>query len=230
MVCVVKRGNQRSIASISTAIVALVALTGCSLFDQKKEEEIVGVFNVDNNGNKSVTSNISGLDKASTTAYAPDPYHKVRTLPKYINNDKFKKSTNYVALLNRPPSSEDKSVKGAPLQFSATPSGVRFADVEPGGRMKPAEVGTYIYCHLTGWTEDGTKFVSTIDRGVPFQFQIGKGQLLAGLEQGMAGMQTGGTRKIIVPPALAVGDRGDGKPAPPGKTLIYKVIMLTGGL
>lgn len=224
MVVTDKDRKPNVLESISTSCVALilvVALTGCSLFDQKKEEEIVGVFNVD--GAASSANKMLPVQKA-------DPYAKVRTLPKYINNDKFDKLTNYNHTLNVPPSTEDKTFKGAPLQFAATPAGVKFADVEVGERLKPKESGTYVYCHLTGWLEDGTKFVSTLDRGVPFQFRIGRGQILAGLEQGMAGMQVGGTRKIIVPPALAVGDRGDGKPAPPGKTLIYKVILLTGGL
>ncbi len=229
MVCEQNRSRKPRLIVFSTssiAIVALVALTGCSLWEQKKDEEIVGIYNMDKSG---ITMDKTGPDRFGPQVPTKDPYAKIRTLPKYINNDKFAKQTNYMVLLSRPPSPEDKSIKGESLKFAATQSGVKFADVEVGNRMQPKRDGTYIYCHLTGWLEDGTKFVSTIDRGVPFEFRIGRGQILAGLEQGMAGMQTGGTRKIIVPPELAVGDRGDGKPAPPGKTLIYKVVMLTGG-
>ena len=88
-----------------------------------------------------------------------------------------------------------------------------------------AVAGSTVGVHYTGWLTDGTKFDSSLDRGVPFFFQIGGGQVIAGWEQGVAGMRIGGKRKLTIPPALGYGRRGTG-PIPGNATLVFEIDLL----
>lgn len=93
-----------------------------------------------------------------------------------------------------------------------------------GTGEKPTQ-GDTISVHYTGWLTDGTKFDSSQDRNDPFNFKLGAGQVIKGWDQGFAGMQVGGQRKLTIPPELGYGARGIG-PIPPNSTLVFEVELL----
>lgn len=88
-----------------------------------------------------------------------------------------------------------------------------------------AAAGSTVSVHYTGWLTDGQKFDSSHDRATPFSFRIGARQVIAGWEQGVAGMQVGGKRRLTIPPHLAYGRRRAG-PIPPGSTLVFEIELL----
>ncbi len=120
-------------------------------------------------------------------------------------------------------------IPGGPPQVSGqpmpTPSGLEFIDVVPGTGDE-ARAGQQVTVHYTGWLTDGTKFDSSRDRGDPFQFGLGRGQVIAGWDQGVAGMRVGGQRRLIIPPDLGYGARGAAGVIPPNATLIFDVELL----
>ena len=89
-----------------------------------------------------------------------------------------------------------------------------------------AIAGQTVEVHYTGWLTDGTKFDSSHDRNQTFSFKLGAGQVIAGWDQGVAGMKIGGTRKLTIPSDLGYGDRGAGGVIPPGATLVFKVELI----
>ena len=89
-----------------------------------------------------------------------------------------------------------------------------------------AVAGQTVEVHYTGWLTDGTKFDSSLDRDQTFSFKLGGGQVIAGWDQGVAGMKIGGARKLTIPPELGYGDRGAGGVIPPGATLVFKVELI----
>ena len=110
-------------------------------------------------------------------------------------------------------------------RFRTTQSGLKVAVVQKGfGRSLSA--GMTITVNYTGWLDDGTKFDSSMDRGKPFSFRLGSGTVIKGWEEGMAGIQPGERRQIIVPAELAYGERQVGK-IPPGSILIFNVEAVT---
>lgn len=113
-------------------------------------------------------------------------------------------------------------VSGQPMP---TPSGLEYIEVVVGNGPA-ARSGQQVSVHYTGWLTDGTKFDSSVDRGQPFQFGLGRGQVIQGWDEGVAGMQVGGKRRLIVPPHLGYGARGAGGVIPPNATLIFDVELL----
>jgi FKBP-type peptidyl-prolyl cis-trans isomerase len=102
-------------------------------------------------------------------------------------------------------------------------SGLQYIDVKEG-EGKPVEVGSVIEVDYTGWLVNGTKFDSSLDRGDPFSFKVGAGNVIKGWDEGLVGMKAGGIRKLIIPAELGYGDRGTPS-IPPGATLIFEVIV-----
>ncbi|MFH1228232.1 MAG: FKBP-type peptidyl-prolyl cis-trans isomerase [Planctomycetota bacterium] len=107
----------------------------------------------------------------------------------------------------------------------ATPSGLKYIDltVGTGAEAKP---GMNVSVHYTGWLTNGTKFDSSKDRGEPFGFGLGAGQVIRGWDEGVAGMKIGGKRKLIIPSQLGYGSRGAGSTIPPNSTLVFEVELL----
>ena len=106
-----------------------------------------------------------------------------------------------------------------------TASGLGYVDLVDGQGARPA-AGDSVSVHYTGWLKDGTKFDSSLDRGQPFEFAIGRGRVIRGWDEGVASMKVGGKRKLIIPAHLGYGERGAGGVIPPGATLIFEVELL----
>lgn len=106
-----------------------------------------------------------------------------------------------------------------------TASGLQLIDYAKGSGAQPAR-GQIVSVHYTGWLSDGVKFDSSRDRGAPFEFRLGAGQVIAGWDEGVASMQVGGKRKLIIPGELAYGPHGMGDIIPPNATLTFDVELL----
>jgi len=108
---------------------------------------------------------------------------------------------------------------------TVTSSGLQYLDLVKGSGRE-AHVGETASVHYTGWLKDGTKFDSSVDRGQPFSFRLGAGQVIKGWDEGVVGMNIGSKRKLIIPPDLGYGARGAGRVIPPNATLIFDVELL----
>ncbi|HIK45072.1 MAG TPA: FKBP-type peptidyl-prolyl cis-trans isomerase [Leptolyngbyaceae cyanobacterium M65_K2018_010] len=126
-------------------------------------------------------------------------------------------------------SAADLTPEDAAAASTATPvttdSGLQYIDLVEGTGAMP-QTGQRVTVHYTGTLEDGTKFDSSRDRGRPFTFQIGVGQVIKGWDEGVSTMRVGGQRQLIVPADLGYGSRGAGGVIPPNATLIFDVELL----
>ncbi|KAK0546822.1 Peptidyl-prolyl cis-trans isomerase fpr2 [Tilletia horrida] len=86
--------------------------------------------------------------------------------------------------------------------------------------------GDTMSMHYTGKLWEGEKFDSSLDRGQPFEFTLGAGQVIKGWDQGLLDMCEGEKRKLQIPPSLGYGDRGAGAKIPGGSTLVFDVELL----
>src|SRR5205814_6838233 len=127
------------------------------------------------------------------------------------------------------PSFIASAADGAPGKMSELPSGLKYTDTTVGTGTE-ATKGKKVSVHYTGWLYNngakGTKFDSSVDRGQPFQFTLGAHQVIAGWDEGVAGMKVGGKRTLIIPPELGYGARGAGGVIPPNATLMFDVELL----
>jgi FKBP-type peptidyl-prolyl cis-trans isomerase len=110
-------------------------------------------------------------------------------------------------------------------QAITTPSGLQYIDMVPGNGAE-ARSGQQVTVHYTGWLTNGTKFDSSRDRKSPFEFALGRGQVIKGWDLGVAGMRVAGQRRLIIPSDLGYGTRGAGGDIPPNATLIFDVELL----
>ena len=115
---------------------------------------------------------------------------------------------------------------------AAEAEGISLKDLKVG-TGSPAATGALVRVHYTGWLQDasaadgkGTKFDSSLDRGEPFFFQLGRKNVIRGWDLGVAGMQAGGRRRLVIPPAAGYGARGAGGMIPPNATLVFEVELL----
>lgn len=106
-----------------------------------------------------------------------------------------------------------------------TKSGLIYED-HAGGEGATAESGDTVLVHYTGWLTDGRKFDSSLDRNEPFSFVLGRGNVIAGWDEGVEGMQVGGRRTLTIPPELGYGPYGAGSVIPPNATLVFEVELL----
>ena len=110
-----------------------------------------------------------------------------------------------------------------------TASGLLIEDLVVGNGATAA-AGQRVSVHYTGWLDSGgkpgAKFDSSKDRGQPFMFSLGKGEVIRGWDEGVAGMKIGGKRKLTIPPGLGYGARGAGGAVPPNATLLFEVELL----
>ena len=115
------------------------------------------------------------------------------------------------------------------MSATTTQSGLIIDDMVIGNG-EIAAAGKKVSVHYTGWLlfggEKGKKFDSSKDRGQPFEFPLGGGQVIKGWDEGVQGMKVGGTRKLTIPPALGYGARGAGGVIPPNATLMFDVELL----
>ena len=114
-------------------------------------------------------------------------------------------------------------------QVVEMPNGLKYTDDKTGDGATAA-AGSKVSVHYTGWLYNngakGAKFDSSVDRGKPFQFTLGAHQVIAGWDEGVAGMKVGGKRTLIIPPELGYGARGAGGVIPPNATLMFDVELL----
>jgi FKBP-type peptidyl-prolyl cis-trans isomerase len=114
-------------------------------------------------------------------------------------------------------------------QVIEMPNGLKYTDTKTGDGAT-ATPGNKVSVHYTGWLYNngakGSKFDSSVDRGQPFQFTLGAHQVIAGWDEGVAGMKVGGKRTLTIPPELGYGARGAGGVIPPNATLIFDVELL----
>jgi FKBP-type peptidyl-prolyl cis-trans isomerase len=110
-------------------------------------------------------------------------------------------------------------------QSVKTPSGLEYVDLVVGTGAQPA-AGQTVSVHYTGWLTDGRKFDSSVDRGQPLVFPVGRGRVIKGWDEGVGSMKVGGKRKLTIPPHLGYGASGAGGVIPPNATLVFEVELL----
>jgi FKBP-type peptidyl-prolyl cis-trans isomerase len=124
------------------------------------------------------------------------------------------------------PSARSTAATGQVIEM---PDGLKYTDTKTG-EGATATPGSKVSVHYTGWLYNngakGAKFDSSVDRGKPFQFTLGAHQVIAGWDEGVAGMKVGGKRTLIIPPELGYGARGAGGVIPANATLMFDVELL----
>jgi FKBP-type peptidyl-prolyl cis-trans isomerase len=114
--------------------------------------------------------------------------------------------------------------------YKTSATGLKYAVIKEGSGAV-AKDGDHVKVGYTGWLKDGgKKFDSSVDRGQPFDFSLGHGEVIPGWDEGVKGMKVGEKRQLVIPAKLGYGDAGAGADIPPGATLVFDVELLgTGG-
>ena len=110
-------------------------------------------------------------------------------------------------------------------QIVTTPSGLKYEELAIGTGASPIK-GHRVQVHYTGWLTDGSKFDSSRDRGTPYDFAVGMGNVIRGWDEALMTMKVGGKRKLTIPPQLAYGAAGRLPVIPPNATLIFEVELV----
>lgn len=118
----------------------------------------------------------------------------------------------------------DAPTKVNDADYTTTDSGLKYYDFVVGDGPQPA-AGQTVVVHYSGWLEDGTLFDSSLNRGQPFQFALGQGAVIPGWDEGLATMQVGGKRQLVLPPELGYGEMSVGQ-IPANSTLIFEVELV----
>ncbi len=117
----------------------------------------------------------------------------------------------------------------AATKMVTTLTGLKYSDSKTGTGTEAVK-GKVVSVHYTGWLDTngakGNKFDSSVDRGQPFQFPLGAGQVIPGWDEGVSGMKVGGKRTLYIPSKLGYGSRGAGSVIPPNANLIFDVELL----
>lgn len=119
----------------------------------------------------------------------------------------------------------DTTGNAGTIALETTPSGLRYHDIVVGEGATPKK-GQKVIVHYVGTLESGQKFDSSRDRGQPFEFTLGVGQVIAGWDEALSTMKVGGRRMLIIPPNLAYGNRSVGSVIPANATLVFDVELL----
>ena len=130
------------------------------------------------------------------------------------------------------PSTSSAPSTSSPMKVTSQPttttSGLQYWDIVVGTGATAAP-GNTVKVHYSGFLTSGAKFDSSRDRGEPFSFALGTGQVIKGWDEGVAGMKVGGQRQLRIPPQLGYGSTGAGGVIPPNATLIFDVELLDVG-
>lgn len=110
-------------------------------------------------------------------------------------------------------------------KMSKSGTGLYHQDLTVGNGVE-AKAGKEATVHYTGWLPNGTKFDSSKDRNDPFAFRVGARHVIAGWDEGVAGMKVGGKRKLVIPGPLGYGSRGAPPDIPPNAILVFDVELL----
>ena len=116
----------------------------------------------------------------------------------------------------------DSFSEGANLPLVKLPDGLQLADIKIGDGAV-AKKGDKLSMQYTGWLSNGKKFDSSRDRGQPFDFNLGGGQVIKGWDEGIPGMKVGGKRRLVIPGDLAYGPQGSPPTIPANATLVFVV-------
>jgi peptidylprolyl isomerase len=125
-----------------------------------------------------------------------------------------------------PVSTENTPMPAAAPASRTTASGLTIVDVQPGTGPE-AKTGDHVLVNYRGRLQStGAQFDSSYDRGQPFDFNLGAGQVIRGWDEGVAGMKVGGKRQLTIPPDLGYGANGAGGVIPPNATLVFDVELV----
>ncbi len=114
----------------------------------------------------------------------------------------------------------------AATELVTTDSGLQYEDTTVGTGTQPTTGQTVVVHYVGRLKSNDQKFDSSVDRGTPFEFKLGAGQVIPGWDEGLATMKVGGKRTLIIPADLAYGSRGAGGVIPPNATLVFDVELL----
>jgi FKBP-type peptidyl-prolyl cis-trans isomerase FkpA len=124
-----------------------------------------------------------------------------------------------------PTQSPDVPTEIGANQLVTTESGLKYHDLKVGDGVEAVK-GKRVTVHYTGWLTSGEKFDSSVDKQKPFSFLLGGAQVIAGWDEGVAGMKVGGKRQLVIPSGLGYGDAGYPPVIPEKATLVFEVELL----